>query len=400
MPSGQTRLEHTVEDIFISHGSPDQDLVLPVIRRLRQFGFDIREYQSGMPPGIEISSWILESIQASRLAILLVSAKSLNREWLATEIDWCWGRFKAGQLHIVPVLVGSLSREQTHHLLRNSELRFYTLGSGQDYELELTQLVDGVRTILGQAAPNVVPAALLAMNSEQYRDLVKVDAHHKLLSPLCEKLGMGSFPPLGELLRTRYGESAEDFSPFPGTRLVEIIHRTLESSNRARRLAKRSPIWLRWCTTELFEDDSVRDLWMSGPSLLVVDSISVLCKAVADRFLALPAAIHPASSALLWVPPYTTHTAGLEVIMEQSLQTLKPLLDKFRRWERESTEPFLAFDIGTPATLRRWLYRAFGELTVEAQPLAGNLAEMRTSFPSMMRPEAFFTMRPAPGAPA
>ncbi len=407
-----------MEPIFISWGSPDAGIVQPVTARLRQSGLQVQEYGSSMLPGSDIQQWVADTIASSKLALIFLSEETADRPWLQTEIAWCFQEAKRKGLHIVPVLIGNVPEAKLHHLLQNGVLRRFTLSPDAGFEGDLLTLVEQIRALLGAGAPTVVTAALMAMTAEQAGKLI-LDSAQENLSALCEKMGMGKFSDekmgmsnFAELvLKGRYGARAEDFSPFPGGTLVEQIHRSLDAANVHRRRDNRAPIWLRWCTAELLSENydlrsAARDLWVKSPSLLVVDSISLLEPSF-KRLIQTPPSDSQTGSALLWVPPYTRHTSGLEQLIEHSLQALgkvldpanatilDPFLDKFRKWGN-NMEPLIAFDIGTAATLRRWLYTAFGELDVKLLPDDSRTSAMTTAFGTDMKTGAFFRMGAQP----
>ena len=224
------------------------------------------------------------------------------------------------------------------HLIREDPLlRKFPISTGRLSNNDEFKLKDTVRIALKLPAPIVVPAAFLAMNQEQARALLETAEVTAALFTLCGAVGMEPFPRLKEALLRRYGKTAEEFSPFPGGTLKDIVQDTIAETNNARNSGPdKTRLWVWWCTDALL-DGTHRDfglasqLWERGPSIAIVDSISVLHLMIYKQFTDLPDPREAASSALLWVPPYTLHTAQLEEasefsisVMEESPRSLHP----------------------------------------------------------------------------
>src|SRR5207253_3046259 len=138
--------------------------------------------------------------------------------------------------------------------------------------------------------------------------------------------------------------------------LLQTMHSTLRQANASRLAARRRPIHLRWMHHELTGPrgkarQEAEDLWIGGDSLLVVDSISTYHPDVRRDLLELPDSQQPARAAVLWIPPYTRHTAALERSLDDTASKVNRLGVLFRNWERQP-ERAIAFDTPTPFALR------------------------------------------------
>jgi hypothetical protein len=83
----------------------------------------------------------------------------------------------------------------------------------------------------------------------------------------------------------------------------------------------------------------------------------------------------------------------LEEVTEDSVKTLLKLLYKVQKWGSESGGSYLAFDIGTRATLRRWIHQAFLNVTSKPTPIADNIAAMRQVQQSQFDKGSFWTQQ-------
>jgi hypothetical protein len=158
-------------------------------------------------------------------------------------------------------------------------------------------------------------------------------------------------------------------------------------------------LWIWWCTEALLaaahpDFNLASQLWKRGPSIAVVDSISIFDETIEKSFLGLPDPDQAASSALLWVPPYTLHTAQLEGLTEEALKKLLRLFNRFKAFQSESGGAYLAFDIGTRPTLRRWIHQAFVNVTSRPVPQASSVAAMREVEQSKFKTASFWVQQP------
>ena len=391
-------------DVFISWSSGDKDLVEPLRDALKNAGLSVNEYSEDPTPG-DIRANVRRYVDEARLVIFVFSETSVAKPWMQTEVDWVYyRRAKENYPEVIPLLVGEVAEASLHHFIQKDALRRkFKVPVGPLCVTDELQLKATVLSTLDLPIPLVVPAAFFAMNKQQAEALLASPKVKDLLSELCGTVGMKPFPELKEALLRRYGETAEDFAPFPEKTLKVVVQETIAEINKAR-VSNVDPtqLWIWWCTEALLDitdhhyyEDSWR-LWKRGPSIAVVDSISVLDQSVYNNFLSLPQPDHAASSALLWVPPYTLHTAQLEQVTENTFKQLNRLFQQFKTWGSESGGAYLAFDIGTRPTLRRWIYQAFVNATFQPTPQADNVDAMKQLQQSHFKRGAFFTAGQTP----
>jgi hypothetical protein len=174
-------------------------------------------------------------------------------------------------------------------------------------------------------------------------------------------------PPAGiDSLLTRYGKKPEDLAPFEaGKPLRGIIDDVLRHANARRVQANKRPVFLHWMRDEIVgpqKTAAARKKWAEGDSLLIVDSISAYVSQIANQLLALPESKQPQRASLLWVPPYTQHTATLEDALALTVAVIPRLEDLFNDWKNCPLRT-MSFDTGTLAAARLWLHRAFLDVT-------------------------------------
>jgi hypothetical protein len=381
-------------DIFVSWGLPDAQIVTPMVARLRDAGFDVWSYTDSMLAGVNIPADVQREIDAASMAVVLLSPSSSTRPWIATEIAWCVARqTRDPAFHILPLRFGTLPSNPLAHL--QADLRSFDLPEGPIDHANMVRLAENVQRLLNYRAPLVVPARILAMTYDQFDDLLPepaaggtfTGAANPRIEDLCRAVGMEPFPGLRAVLRQRYRGSCEDFSPFTDDpaiedRLIDVVHRIQREVNQQRRASQLQPLWLRWCGDELFDATTdagraLRDGWQAGPSLLIVDSISALHQEIREQFQNVPPSLYPKQAALLWVPPYTRHTVRLRQFTDNLVQILPNLHTRFQNWDQMVADSHTAFDIATSVSLRRWLYRAFADVTSGLLPLPSNVSTLR-----------------------
>jgi TIR domain len=376
--------------VFLSYGSPDAAVVLRLRDRLKALGLEIWEYQGDMPAGADINETVLQAINEARLAIICFSDETAEREWITREVDWCFKVVKdrAEKLgdFILPLWVGPHPESKVPKLLAGNSV-FDLWSPGVD--AALPRLAEDILARLGLEAPQVVPTALFAMTRTECGELFakwaaipEDDPVHRGLCRLCAVLGMKNPPALFDLLLQRYDTRPEDFAPFqPGRPLIEMVYESLAKVNAARMAAGSRPIFLRWVHDELFgtseQNKEARDLWLSGDSLLILDSISAFHEKIQSRILRLPSSLDRSRAAVVWIPPYTQLTADLEEPLGTTVDIVDSLGDDFRRLEEEMKRS-ISFDTSTPLSLRLWLLRTFGSLSSASTPLQGNVAAMNS----------------------
>ncbi len=395
-------------DIFVSWGLPDAVVVKPMVERLRDAGFDVWSYTDSMLAGVNIPADVQRTIEHVSLALVLLSAASSARPWIATEVAWCVARQERDPaFRILPVRMGAVPEAQLPHLLANR--RYFDLPGGSIDHANMIRLADNLQGLLGYQAPLVVPARILAMTQQQFDDLLPdpgpggnpIGPAAQRVEELCRAVGMEPFPGLRAVLRQRYKECCEDFAPFTDDptiedRLLDVAHRIQREVNQQRRVAQLQPIWLRWCGDELFDATTaagreLRERWQAGPSLLIVDSVSALHQGIREQFQNVPPSLYPKQAALLWVPPYTRHTVRLRQVTDNFVQILPNLHTRFQNWEQMAADSHMAFDIATSVSLRRWLYRAFADVTGGPLPLPSNVSAFR----GLLQSDARFTGSPS-----
>ena len=388
-------------NIFISWSSGDEKIALPLSKALQNAGFEVTEYSEDATGG-GIDQNVRRYVDEAKLAVFVLSPGSIGKQWIQTEVDWCYyRRVREGRPEIIPLMVGTVAKTDLPHLIQKDPLlRTFPVPAGPLSSDNLIQLQETIRQTLDLPSPIVVPAAFFAMTRSQATTLLEEGKMNDLLSGLCSTVGMEPFPALAKSLLNRYGDKPEDFAPFPGGTLKEFVQQTIGQTNASRRLeGDDTPLWIWWCTEALLNQENddnelASTLWERGPSIAIVDSISVLHPDVRQLFTNMPEPEQAATSALLWVPPYTLHTAQLEEVTESSVKQLNKLLRKYKKWGSESGGSYLAFDIGTRPTLRRWIHQAFVNVQARPKPRSDNVAAMRkTEATGFGNTSAFWTQQ-------
>jgi hypothetical protein len=385
-------------DIFISWSSPDAKIVRPVIRRLKQHGLDVEEFEADSDAG-SIEQSVQGYIERARLMVMFVSEETNERDWLKRETEWA--AFRQNQqknnnqpvLKMIPVLIGNVELAKLNTFLaKNEDQKRLTipapaghavnaaatgdvqpaepLAAGAISEAALQNIVLRISDTLNLPKPIVIPTILLAMNDAEAKKHLKDPEKCLKISHLCAAAGMPPFPHALGALQSRYKDTAEKFSPFPGEPpLKEIVEAALEPINMARP-NDQPRLWLWWCRDALIGpenpdyDNAVQRI-SRGASLVILDSISAEFAPVREMYNAvvgLQAATH---QALLWVPPFTHHTAALRKHIEDLLQTPPRLRQEYLRWGCSGPEPHILLDIATAPSLRSWLYGALRAIASE-----------------------------------
>jgi TIR domain len=379
--AGQRR----VNEIFISWAAPDRITVDKIIDRMDDAGLPVNEYSRKMRAGQDIRQWIVQSIEAARIVLAVVSAKSLREhaDWIETEITLAVGRLdradnKLGTL--VLVRIGDIPDNLLPGQLQADRVRFFDLAPDPD-EDQLEKLVNDLSGALGSSAPFVVPAAIYAMNGAEFEELRDSHLDHEKLdslAALCRRLGMPDNPLLWEELGRRYGATSWDFAPYgDGRRLIGVAQEVLRDANRQRSTALGGkPLYLRWYSRAELQAPAVRDRWAQDHSVLIVDAVSALHPGVAAALQNLPKPQDLGKAAVICLPPYTRHTGDLERLIEQSLKTSMALYDDFRAWRDKRERTGLAFDIPTETSLVRWFGQLLYALSTERSPAPDNVDRM------------------------
>jgi len=202
------------------------------------------------------------------------------------------------------------------------------------------------------------------------------------------------------------------FYPFGGSlSLTDTISRVVWQLNISRLRYGQSQgggdrIELQWLHADLCgptdsaRRDKAEDIWTSGHALLVVDSLSTLCQAVRDPIRDL--AVHPQTTTVLWVPPYTQKSDELQKATAEAAQKVRHIQRLCRDWKapnpRRTCAHWHEFAIATQASLRHWVFRTCPEL-VRPHPNEGNVDAMEQPTPrSGPTPDAsILSTGPGPG---
>jgi hypothetical protein len=378
-------------DIFISWSSPDAEIVLPVIRRLKQNGLDLVQFEADPDAG-SIEQSVQRYIEEACLMVMFVSEKSNERDWLKRESEWAAYR-QAEQkrknllpiLKMIPVLIGDVDLTKLNAFLAKNEDQkrlkvpppapqavnavdtgevqpAEALAAGAISEAALQNIVLRICDTLGQPKPIVIPTILLAMTRAQAEE--HLDEHeYKKIADLCTAAGMEPFPKALERLLLRYKDTADDFSPFPGEpSLKKIVEAALQPINDAKG-PEQPRLWLWWCRDALCgsgpDYDYAVEKISKGGSLVILDSISAEFAPVREQYLNVVQIDTGGRQALLWVPPFTHHTAAFQKYIKQLLEKPPRLKQEYQRWESiSSSDPRILLDIATAPSLRSWLYAA------------------------------------------
>jgi hypothetical protein len=372
--------------VFFSWTKPDEAAAMRLRNRLLDAGIDVWEYSEQMRAGDEIPEAVHRAIDSTKVAVFCLSDAAASRKWLIGELALADRAKGVGTLKkIMPVRVGTLSEDTLKQLGVDPNL--YVLDESRQRQREETyvRFTQSIWEALALEAPVVVPTALFALTRAEYQDMRTTPDRFQDLAALCVAAGMPAAPTLLEALDDRYGDHPEDFAPFfPRRPLVELVHEAERLTNRARVAAGKRPIFVRWCTDELSkptadQDPAIRDLWMYRNSLLIVDSASALSARVQQRVLELPPSRGSVRTAVVWVPPYTRHSVALEDSIRRS-SSVPRFVDLFRDWREARTDDDVAFDIGTSATLRLFLKRAFLDV-VDNVPLPERVESLKQAQP-------------------
>jgi TIR domain len=379
-----------MEEIFLSWGMPDKSLVDRIIGRLADLGMPVNEYSRMLRAGGEIRPYIVRGINRARMVLAIVSVEALDHsDWVRNEVTLAAGRLDNPDNkleRLVLVRVGHVPDERIPVLLQPDRLKFLDLDR-EPTEEQLALLISELRRALGQNAPFVVPAALFAMTRREFDRFRDPDGGHDpekiaRLTALCHSAGMPAPPDLWDQLGSRYGATVADFAPYGtdreggGRRLIDVAQDALRTVNERRSMAQLQPLYLKWYSREDFSDDTIRDQWGRGYSVLIVDSVSALEPIIATALQSLPLPVAPDKAAVICLPPYTRHNVELEELIRQCLDGQFFLTDNFRAWRDRSERLGLAFDLPAETSLRRWLGQLLLALETALEPDQDNLSRM------------------------
>lgn len=356
-----------VPKVFLSWGSPDSPVPERLSERLQDTGLEVWQYRHDMPAGADIPRTVLDIIHQVEVAVICFSDETATRDWIEIESSWCYADREDPTRplkNIKPVWVGPHPRNEVPASLRLDPINVFDLSAAREEDYH--RLVLDILGYFKNRAPRVVPAALFAMNQEQFQRYFGGNPPAEPLASLCRTAGMHE-----ELLASlgrRYGDTPEDFAPFqPGQTLRGIVDAILRKTNQARIADRRPPIVLRWIRDELVgprRQQALRKQWNNGESLLIVDSVSTFHPELQDVLERMPELTR---TAILWIPPFTHYTVAFEEQLRAVAETIEKLGDAFECWGQPRRS--IAFDMITSVSFRLWLHRTFDAFEDEDAPL-------------------------------
>ena len=350
--------------VFVSYGTPDKEAVRRVVDRLRLFALDVWWDEDRIDGTASIPEQLIDQIDTSCVAVICLSDQSVDRKWIERETTLCWGARRRGNLKgLIPIQVGPLQLERVSEFLIDQHIR--DLCDTIQFERNLCFLINDICRPLYGANPDELPSvlhlALFAMTNDQCSTLVEAPQMAKALVQLCAHMGMKEVE-IRDLLAQRYGDASSDYVPFGAeSPLVKIVHDSVSSLNTDR--DRRRRILPRWMRDDLFSQDlkiktDAREAWEAGPSLAIIDSLSIQHPDVQEQLAGMPHA-NKDRTAVLWLPPYTEHMACVENLVQDHIQTfpahLSHVQDCFAEW---TNKPHLwrAFDLGSNVMVKQWIY--------------------------------------------
>jgi hypothetical protein len=373
--------------VFLSWSTPDEKAILALKDRLLDVGLTVWEYKESSAAGGNIHQEIIKAINAVEVAIICFTDDTANRDWIVREAEWCFKTLTDGDKslkHIIPVWVGDHPLNKVPPILNDA--RFNTKDLANPTSMQLEQFIKDLFQRLRREEPRVTPAALFAMTADQCQELFKRPAKIKDLSALCSAAGMKPGPNLVKHMSARYGQRAEDLAPFlPGETLLQLVNSLLRQANEIRIRKGRRPVMLKWMQDELVgpgQQQASRNEWVEGDSLLVVDAASSFHPDIQQRLLNLPQPTRAERGTLIWLPPYTQHTAPIE----QTLQTatvasnIGHLGDAFSQWRERKSLRAVTFDTYTCTGAALWLRRALLDVEDAPDPVPTRVSSMRNAF--------------------
>jgi len=377
--------------VFISWASPDRPVVDALAKRLATEGMDYWISLRDMKAGEDPTPVVMAQIREAKIAVFLLSDQIVDRVWIQRELAWC----VFDQKPILPASIGPLAPEKVPELIRH--LHRLDLAPGAEHEKKLDRFVKEVARALHEEEPVRFPCALFAMTEGQYADIAKDEDAWQNITTHCQKSGI-SLAEVDQFLKGRYGKTALDFSPFEnGATMAQVVLEAVFRTNQTRRQRGRRSIRVRWYQDELMGDPkankAARDQWASAGSLLIVDSVSV-CHAAIRQSLStnIPQPRNPELAAVLWIPPYTRHTSGLEKLTELAAWKVPTIGDVFEDYlSPKVPDRWKAFDASTRASVSDWVYRVVQSQPDDILPNQAYKQEFQNAIPSAMTsPKEFF----------
>lgn len=344
--------------VFLSWGSPNLKEMEALSSALTRAGVSVWQSKHGMEAADDPHDVVVQEIEQADIAVFLLSEAVIDRPWVRDELAWCFAKTRRDpQFQLLPFFVGPRPT-QWPTIIQSTNMNVGDISALDDDALN--RAVALVRRYLHLPEPIIVPAALFAMTTPQF-DHERSRGSWRHADSLCEKLGM-SGPLVERLLRGRYAETVDAFCPFgDGRTLKELVGRMTVLANK-QKAAEDPPVLLRWCTAdELQNSREVKKLWSSQTSLLFVDSVSLEVESIRNAVANLPFPRELTRSALVWIPPYSGHTATLEDSILASLDRVNWLQQAFVSFtDVADVDRAVAFDLLTPSGLNHWLLRLLG----------------------------------------
>lgn len=370
--------------IFLSWGGTDGEQVAALKRELQSTSYEIWEYREGTAYGQTIHQNVLQAIHGAAAALFCFSDATANRPWIEREVGWAYSAYKGDIKRIIPAWINDHPTDAMPSQIRDLDVPVADLHTNRIFALPALKTL--LAEILQASPPIEIPAALIAMNQAQSMALageLRANANRAAsLRSLCLQFGMSETPeePLIDAWHLRYQPRREDFSPYlDGVSMIATVDDAVASANVNRVHAGERPISVRWIHDRLLAQDRyARDWWRSTQPLLVVDSVSTLCREMIVEIGRLPDFSH---ASLLWVPPYTRKTEAAEASLRLSVSEEPRIGDVFSDWERKAARG--AFDSVTSMSARQWLRRVFFEATSKDSPRQTNVVKVRQEHPAM-----------------
>lgn len=399
-----------IADIFISWSQDDADVVRPVVNRLRAYGWKLYFSGDNAEAG-RIDENVAAAMVGASAMVLFVSPRTHAKPWLRRESEWAAfvqarqrSRKKRRVLKLIPVLIGNVKVDQLNYFLAqdNNTLRVsipepvpvvpgqafadnsgdtLRVADGAFGEASIRNLVTRIHNAIELPPPISIPVVLLAMTFDQAKHHFEIAGNPERLNGLCKLMGMTIFPDLRQELLKRYGATPDDFCPFEENQRIKDVLEAARSSLNESLPDGSSPVELWWCREEFFVPGRNRELALrqvaNGPLLIVLDSISIILDSIApqsersgvlERYNTVAATHQSAPSALLWVPPYTSHTKCLRSLWSAILDPTPALLARLEMWGAKPADPQELFDIGTAESLRAWSFGGLRTLGAQRRP--------------------------------
>ncbi len=353
-------------DVVVLYYQPDETVVEPMIDRLKAEGLPLWDHKHEMAAGTAVGPEIRERIRTATLVLLCASDAAAERDWFGFEAAWAQAFLHERPAALMLLRVGEFDPEGIPDPLSLDGRNSFDLTIGH-FEERCGKLADDLFARLDLRRPVVVTGVVAAMTRDQF-DQILDDGAPDSLSQVMRGSGVRS-DQLTSCMRERYGDSAYDFCPFgapdhgPRETVPELVSRLLPEINKQRHEEDTAEVVVRWVNDDASSDEG-RQFWEMGDSLIVVDGASLLDESVKSMVEQLPDPDEKNRCALVWIPPFTQHTAE-GVSRLESLMGLNRVKDPFRNWlegRHLSQGRALGFDFSVPAALTDWMFRTLSQI--------------------------------------